>query len=126
MKIKTFEAACKRQKLDPDKVIPDFSLLPSHHQKAMVAVCKLFILAEEWNAGWKPNWQDNNEWKYYPWFDMEKDKNNPSGFRLNDAVGFYCTDSYVGSRLCFQDRKTAEEFGKQFIDLYRDFMVIEN
>jgi hypothetical protein len=85
MKIKTFEAACKRQKLDPDKVIPDFSLLPSHHQKAMVAVCKLFILAEEWNAGWKPNWQDNNEWKYYPWFDMEKDKNNPSGFRLRTA-----------------------------------------
>ena len=39
--IKTFEDACKALKLDPEKVIPDFSMFPEKHQKAMIAHAKL-------------------------------------------------------------------------------------
>jgi hypothetical protein len=124
MKIKTFEAACKKLKLNPDKVLPNVSVYPEGHQKAMTAFAKLVLIAMVLNDGWIPNWQDNNEWKYYPWFDMEKDKSNPSGFRLNGAT--YCyTFSDAGSRLCFKSRELAEYAGKQFEAEYRDLMVLE-
>jgi hypothetical protein len=121
--IKTFEDACKVLNLDPVKVLPDVSAFPPTHQAALTAAGKLFIIADALNEGWKPDWNDDDEYKYYPWFDLEKDKNNPSGFRLF-GVFCNCTDSSVGSRLCFKSRDIAEYAGTQFVDLYRDLMVI--
>jgi hypothetical protein len=117
-KIKTFEAACKVLKLDPAKVIPDFSEFPKEDQAAMIAHAKLIIVAKALNGDWKPNWQDYNQYKYYPWFEMDA-----PGFRLYTLVDF-CQHSDVGSRLCFRDRETANYAGKTFIDLYQDYMVI--
>lgn len=123
-RIKTFEEACKVLNLDPEKVLPDVSAFLPPHQAALTAAGKLFIIADALNEGWKPDWNNDDEWKYYPWFDMEKDEdNNPSGFRL-DGVDFSCAGSGVGSRLCFKSREIAEYAGTQFIDLYRDLMVI--
>ena|ERR1700694_3150122 len=121
--IKTFEAACKKLSLDPVTVLPDVSPLPAQHGKALLASAKLFIIVQAVNAGWIPDWQDSNQNKYYPWFDMEKDENNPSGFRL-----YYVYDNYaistVGSRLCYKSRALAEQTVNQFIDLYRDLIVL--
>jgi hypothetical protein len=80
--IKTFEDACKAVNIDPEKVLPETSAYPFPHQKALVAIAKLFIIADVLNKGWKPNWNNEDEYKYYPWFNLETDKNNPSGFRL--------------------------------------------
>lgn len=121
--IKTFEDACKALNLDPEKVLPDVSAFPPPHQAALIAAGKLFIVADALNEGWKPDW-NNDEYKYYPWFDLEKDEeDNPSGFRL-DSVYYYYSGSDVSSRLCFKSRDIAEYAGTQFVDLYRDLMVI--
>jgi hypothetical protein len=122
-KIKTFEAACKVLKLDPEKVVPKVSAFPKEHQKALVAIAKLVIIAQALNGSWKPDWNDSDQYKYYPWFDMEKDKNNPGGFRL-DYVDYNYNYFDVGSRLCFRSRDLANYAGTQFIDLYKDFMVL--
>ena len=120
-KIKTFEDACKALKLDPEKVLPDFSMFPEQHRKAMTAHAKLIIIAQALNGNWKPDW-DNGEWdKYYPWFDM--DSSSGSGFSY-DGYDDWCSISLVGSRLCFKSRELAEYAGKQFEDLYRDYFVI--
>src|SRR5437762_3029960 len=117
MKIKTFEAACKKLGIDPKKAIP---VLPDHpHNKALIALAKLLIIIEVVNDGWKPDWNNDDEYKYYPWFDMEKTKTNPSGFSLS-RVNYDFTNSDVGSRLCFKTRELAEYTVKQFIGLYKD------
>lgn len=120
-KIKTFEDACKALKLDPVTVLPSVDNIPNG--KAILAAATLFIIAQALNGDWKPDWNNDDEYKYYPWFDMEKDSNNPSGFRLF-GVDYYYSISDVGSRLCFQTRELAEYAGTQFVEIYRDLMVL--
>lgn len=119
--IQTFEDACSKLQLDPSTVLPEVSNLPNG--KALLALAKLFIIIEAINDGWKPDWNNYDEYKYYPWFDLKKEENNPSGFRL-DGVVYDCTYSRVGSRLCFASREKAEYAAKQFEDLYKDYFLI--
>lgn len=118
-KIKTFEAACKALKLNPNH-LPVVSNLPKKHKDAIIAHYKLVIIAESLNEGWVPNWLDYNEYKYYPWFEMKK---SGAGF---SAVCYHswADDSVIGSRLVFKSRDLAEYAGKQFIKLYNSYMML--
>jgi len=125
-KIKTFEAACKFLKLDPDKVLPKVTGVPKHHQEAIVAHAKLVIIAEalntEANDGkpWKPDWTNGNWDKYYPWFDLSSGSCLSCGdFDLRISA------SYVGSRLCFKTAELAKYAGKQFLKLYEQYFLLK-
>lgn len=127
MKIKSFEEACAVKGYDPAKMLPDVSLMPSQHQDAITAFAKLIIIAEAINFNedtkeqWVPDWNDDDEYKYFPWFDLEHHKkNNPSGFRFDGSgYGVTVTRTSGGSRLCYQTRANSDYAGTQFIDLYR-------
>jgi hypothetical protein len=123
-KIKTFEAACTALKLDPKKVTPAVTGYPEAHVAALVAMAKLIIIIQALNGDWKPDWQVTDEPKYYGWWDLNKDKSNPSGFRLYDVRGYYGS-SAVSSRLCFRSRELAEWAFKQpqIKKLYKEFML---
>ena len=123
-KIKTFEDACAALKLDP-AALPGVTGLPEKHQKAIVAHYKLIIIAEALNDGWKPNWKDWDESKYYPWFDMDNDDDDQpgSGFSYGD-YGCGRTGTCLGSRLCFKTWELAEYAGKQFEELYKEYFMI--
>ena len=123
--IKTFEEACSKLSLDPLQILPNLSFYPKTHQKSVIAISKLFIIAEAVNEGWKPNWNDRSQYKWFPWFDMEVDENNPSGFRFY-ASGYVLsfTGTAGGSRLCFKTKEKSNHVGKIFIDLFRDIMVL--
>ena len=93
------------------------------HVKALFALNKLFTIAEAWNKadGFVPDFSNENQYKYYPWFVYE-----------NDAVGFVfattddtATSAYanLGSRLCFKTNERARQFGEQFIDLWNDVLL---
>lgn len=118
-KIKSFEDACVALKLDPNTCLPDVSNSPKEDQKAITAYSKLIIIARALNDGWIPNWDDSNEYKYYPWFYMQKDKVSGLGLSFG-AVDYVISYSFVGSRLCYRTRDLAEHAGKQFIELYAD------
>ena len=112
--VKTFEDACAVEKLDAKKVIPDFKNYPVGYRKAMISHAKLIIIAHALNRldnngkQWKPDW-NNGQWdKYYPWFYM----GGSSGFRVFRlrclALGFGCRLSPLlqikgAGRLCWQD-----------------------
>jgi hypothetical protein len=117
-KIKTFTDACKVLGLSA-KSLPDVSALTKEQAKSVIAHFKLVLIAEALNEGWKPNWKDSSEYKYYPWFEMD----SPSGFRFDD-VYYDFAYSTVGSRLCFKNEALAKYAGKQFIDLYKALMVL--
>lgn len=118
-RVKSFEDAC--QVLGISTNVPDVKGLPRKHQKAIVANYKLIIIAEALNEGWKPNWQDSDEYKYYPWFYMT----NPAGvgFSLTNVTATYAAAA-VSSRLCFRNSELAIYFGQQFTDLHNESMLL--
>lgn len=78
------------------------------------------MLAKTLNEGWIPNWDNSNEYKYFPGFYMD---GGSSGFRFY-VVGFWGSGSGVGSRLCFKSSELARHAGTNFISVYKQFMVI--
>lgn len=110
-RVKSFEDACNVLCYFPEVIISEFD------SKSTIAYKKLVTIIEALNEGWKPNWKDKNEPKYYPWWNM-----SGSGFSLY-FVGCSCASSIVGSRLCFRSRELAEYAAKQFIDIYADYLT---
>lgn len=123
--LKSFESAAQSLGIDPNK-LPEVSMLPEKHQKAVVAFYKLTIISE---ASWKQeakviDWYDCNQQKYYPWFDMSPEDKSSRGFSY-DVCRYVLTASSVASRLVFPTQEIAEYVGNTHIDLYRDYMVID-
>lgn len=118
-RVKSFEDAC--QVLGISTNVPEVKGLPRKHQKAIIANYKLIVIAEALNEGWKPNWQDSDEYKYYPWFDMS----NPAGVGYSSAHNTASiTFALLGSRLCLKNRELAIYFGQTFTDLFNDSLLL--
>ena len=133
---KDFEDA--REELDSFKVTSDeaakhFDSLAQlirnanpRHIKALIALNKLFTIAEKWNKedGFVPDFSNKGQWKYFPWFKYEGES---AGFV------FACTpdaaadaSACVGSRLCFKSESRAEAFGKKYVDLYNEVFLLND
>lgn len=115
-RIKTFEDA-RDETGRPG--VPDFSMLSKDMRKHFEALYKIIVISEALNEGWKPNWDDSNEYKYYPYFIM-----SPSSFAFCDANYVYSlADAGSGSRLRFKTRELAEYAGKLFIDIWKEIQI---
>lgn len=112
-RVKTYEDACAELGLDPKEELP-YQNPKDKRQKVVNAKAKLDIIAEALQEGFTPDFMDTNQKKWYPWF-----IGKGSGFGFSAADYDYDgTNSFVGSRLCFANEKTAEYFGTQFLDLH--------
>jgi hypothetical protein len=118
--IKTFEEACAKLGINPEEIKLTTPAQLNHHAKALVAHIKLVIITEALNEGWKPDWENSNESKYYAWFKMGS---SGAGFSCRDFVG-WSAGSIAGSRLCFKSRKLAKYAGTQFEDIYKEAFVL--
>ena len=92
--------------------------------KALIALNKLFTIAAAWNKldDFVPDFANHKQAKWYPFFECCK-----GGVQFNTAFVAYATGSVsscFGSRLCFKSRGRAEQFGKQFIDLYNQVFLL--
>ena len=115
-RIKTLEDALNAT----GKTMPDFSSLPEDLHKRYKALFGIEVITEALNEGWKPNWGNSNEAKYYPYFRWSVS----AGFGFYDAsYGYSCASAGFGLRLCFKSDELATYAGKQFTDLYNDFMM---
>ena len=90
------------------------------HIDALIALNKLFTIAEAWNKedGFVPDFSNENQVKMFPWirYDMKLKKFVCSSVICSSLGG----NAYCGSRLCFKTYERAEQFGKKFEDLYND------
>lgn len=97
------------------RVFADFN---PKHVEALIALNKLFTIAQVWNKedGFVPDFSNEEQDKWFPWFVYNKDA---AGFVFT-LVNRTPTDATAafGSRLCFKTKTRAEQFGKQFVDLY--------
>lgn len=113
----------------------------------LTAFLKLRIITATLNQGWTPDWTNSNEWKYYPWFclytedeynDLDADDKERccrvvgrSGNGAYAHGGLVCayarsasshSSAHHGSRLAFKTRELALYAGKQFVDIWCDFV----
>lgn len=88
------------------------------HIEVLDALNKLFTIAQAWNKAddFVPDFSDWNQYKWYPIFIYDNHIKKFIYYRSSYAVKFI--DASSGARLYFKTPERAEQFGKQFIDLY--------
>lgn len=84
-----------------------------------IARRKLEIIIETLNEGWKPDWKNYRQTKWYPHF-----------YGLIEGLGYSHTSyspspvhAHFGVRLCCKDEKTADYVGQQFFNLYKEMLL---
>ena len=100
---------------DVERLVTDIN---PKHIKALIALNKLFTIAQAWNKedGFVPDFSDWQQNKWFPWFKYDK---YAAGFvYANTAYAATYASAVLGSRLCFKSSARAAQFGKQFADLY--------
>ena len=116
--IGNIEDACKHQNFDP-ATIPDLSSLPGDMGKKFRAGILLGIFFMAINNGWKPDYTDSNQAKYFPWPWVSS-----SGFVFS-ASRYGCDRSRagVGSRLCTDSSEKALWALEKCEDLFKEWLL---
>jgi len=145
--IKTFEDACKALGLAipeglPEMLKPQYeAIIPARY----IAQMKLEIITAALNGGWEYR-PEPDVWCYWPWFEFftknemddmgpekEKERNvvpvlpgQANGFSgLAFSLSYYAwsnASSFYGARLAYKTAALAEHSGKQFAELWRDYL----
>ena len=117
-RVKTFQDACEIVGIDSNVV----NAFEGYDERSYF---KLKTIIRALNEGWMPDWNNDDEYKYYPRFDTQKDENNnPSGFRLCGCYGVV-SRTVASARLVYRTQEIALYAGKQFLELYRGFMLLD-
>ena len=115
-KIKTYEDALKETGR-PD--VPDMSAFPEDMRKHFTALYKMVVIVEALNEGWKPDWNNTDERKFFPWFWI-----SPSSFAFLDSdYDYEGALAGSGSRLKLKSYELADYCGKQFEDIWKDIQL---
>lgn len=115
-RIKTYEDACREL---------DIPLMPERCKgmtEDETAYYSLKVITKALNEGWEPDWTNQEQRKWYPWFEVTG--TNPAG--LSCSITYYAvstTYANVGSRLCFKTEALAKYAGTQFIKLYEKYLL---
>lgn len=117
-RVKTYLDACHelgREPLDEKRLL---ELGLTEHD---IAYQKLTLIIEALNEGWKADVCDANVRRWYPWFEPN---GSPSSFAFGGSYcGCACAVAGSGSRLCLKSEKLSNYCGKQFIDLWKQFIL---
>lgn len=112
--IKTVEDAFSFLGINYTEWLEKHKELPSD----VLAYMQLTHISKAINGGEWMTYENTNEYKYYPWFYA---KGSPSGFSFG-VCGYVRGNSSVGSRLTFKTREMAIYAGKQFIEIYNQYI----
>lgn len=116
--LKSWSDACGLKGIDPVDSMP-FESPKNDLEEAVNANYQMYIITELLCQGWQADYNDRDQYKYYPWF-----KWSGSGFGFSHT---YCVhwlaNTLVGSRLVFPTSELAEYAGTQFIDIYNKFLT---
>lgn len=97
-----------------------------HHTKALIALNRLFTIAEAWNdkCGFVPDFSNEKQNKWFPFFSYNK----TYGCFMCSSIRLVNADmsASIGARLCFATEDIAEQFGKRFINLYNQVFSLNN
>ena len=142
-RIKTFEDACHEIGIDAEAWNRDKISLGL--EPDVLAFLKLRIIVKALNEGWEPRFTED-ECRYYPWFilytgeeynkldEEEKSRVVCRSFNVAGALGgVSCagaaydssvTSAGIGVRLAFKTSELAAYCGRQFLDIWADFVFL--
>ena len=142
-RIKTFEDACREIGIDAEAWNRDKISLGL--EPDVLAFLKLRIIVKALNEGWEPRFTED-ECRYYPWFilytgeeynKLDEEEKSRVVFRslyYASALGgvSYAVASYdsslpnagIGVRLAFKTSELAAYCGRQFLDIWADFVFL--
>lgn len=142
-RIKTFEDACREIGIDSEAWNRDKISLGL--EPDVLAFLKLRIIVKALNEGWEPQFTED-ECRYYPWFVLytgeeynrldEEEKprvvyrSYSSAVALGGVSYAYAvsdssfTSAYIGVRLAFKPSELAAYCGRQFLDIWADFVFL--
>lgn len=114
------------------------------YDRDLLAYLKIRIVVTALNEGWEPKFTED-EYRYAPWFYLytqeeidkldDEDRGRVVGRSDHNAnasagVAYSYSDyassgsfTFHGGRLCFKNRELAEYAGKQFIDIWSDYVL---
>ena len=144
-RIKTFEDACNELGIEHPFVrsYNHWMNYGVYNQPDIEAYLKLRIITAALNEGWEPQFTED-EWRYFPWFVLytqkeidEMDEEQKSRVVCRSLYAAYAaggvayantysdssnTYASIGSRLAFKTRELAEYAGKQFVEIWADYV----
>lgn len=122
-RVKSYTDACNVLGIEP---MNEQDMKEQGYRPDEIARRKLETITEALNEGWKPDWNNTNEYKYYPYFYIEENAKAQGTAGLACANTIYAasyTSAGIGSRLCFHDRETARYAGRTFTELYEQILI---
>lgn len=145
-RIKTFEDACNALG-DGHPFVTQYHRAFAYQGDPMtedlIAYLKLRIIVASLNEGWEPQFT-TDEYRYFPWFcfytlpeidEMNEENKSSVVYRgdyiasANGGMSYAYTNSDashshtdIGYRLTFRTYELAKYAGRQFIDIYKDFL----
>lgn len=142
-RIKTFEDACREIGIDAEAWNRDKISLGL--EPDVLAFLKLRIIVKALNEGWEPQFTED-ECRYYPWFilytreeynKLDEEEKSRVVYRSSDGASALGGGSYAsangdssyasadfGVRLAFKTSKLAAYCGRQFLDIWADFVFL--
>lgn len=94
----------------------DIDILDDTFDDKLNALTQLMTIAEAWNKfdEFKPDWENREQEKYFPFFGFTDGK-----FEFSNVSYVKLISDTHTSNFSFKTPERAEQFGKQFIDLFR-------
>lgn len=116
-RIKTWKDILDELEEREEDVLP-YNSPKNKQQISQNALAKIQKIAEVLNEGWEANWNNSNEYKYYPYF------NNFSGGGGFWGSGCGVVFSSPGFKQHYKSRELSDYAGKQFLNIYREYLGI--
>lgn len=122
-RVKSYTDACNVLGIEP---MNEQDMKARGYRPDEIARRKLETITEALNEGWKPDWNNTDEYKYYPYFYIKENAKAKGTAGLASAITYSTasfTNAHVGSRLCFHDSETARYAGRTFTELYEQILI---
>lgn len=84
-RVKSYADACKVLGIEP---MDEDSMKAQGFRLDEIARRQLETITEALNEGWKPNWADTDEYKFYPWFYIEVSEVQTEGALRRECRAF--------------------------------------
>lgn len=115
-RIKSFDDILKISGKTESQVLP-YRNPQNKNEIAINAYAKIQLVSEVLNDGWVADFNNQNEAKWYPWFEKKS-----SGWVLGSCGYCDCLYAAAGAGCFYKSEELALFAGKTFLDVYKEYL----
>lgn len=108
-----FEKCCEANGDSACQMISKWGIVG--HTESQIAGFKLEYCIKTINQGWKPDWSNTNERKWYNWFGYK----GSHGEWFLPGTDYYCSCSCISGGFFYQTEEKARHGAKYFLEYYK-------